>query len=326
MKKSTLPFSILVATCCSVSAFSAWGDGKDDLAPTVAAPEQVNIPVSQEFSMEGSYTGKSTTKQGSAPQGGVGNANAHFNYVASPQIKDGFLLRFGVDGERNSFDLPAAAPLPNTLQSANLIIGADMAFGDKIIVRAEAHPGLYSDFVNITGNDFDCPVQLGGTYLWSKDFQVIFGVQIDLKSAIPIIGLPGFRWQFADQWVLSAIPPKPQLQYELSKSVTLYTGLEILGGTYQLDKQFGTNHGHGPGDNNGQFNNNVCDFTEIRAGAGFTWKFTPNLTLDVSGGYMPYREFDIHSSSIQFSPDSATFHNNVGDGAPYAEAGISGSF
>jgi hypothetical protein len=201
-----------------------------------------------------------------------------------------------------------------------------MALGDKIIMRAEAHPGIYSDFVDINANSFDCPVQIGGTYLWSKDFQIIFGVQIDLKSDFPIIGLPGFRWQFADKWVLSAIPPKPQLQYQLSNSLTLYTGLDILAGTYQLNKDFGNNHGHGNGDANSQFNNNICDFTELRVGAGFTWKFLPNMSLDCSGGYIPYREFDIHPSEIGFEKDDTTFHNNVGDGAPYVEAGISGSF
>jgi hypothetical protein len=326
MKNLNLPSSLLVATCVSLSALSALGDGKDDLAPTVAAPEQSNIPISQEFLIEGSYDGKSETKQGSAPIGGVGNSNAHFNYVVSPEIKDGLLLRFGVDGERNSFELPSSAPLPNTLQSFNAIIGADFSLGDKIIIRAEAHPGIYSDFVNVNWNSFDCPVQIGGTYLYSKDFQIIFGLQIDVKSDLPIIGLPGFRWQFADKWVLSAIPPKPQLQYELSNDLTLYTGLNILAGTYQLNQDFGNNHGHGIGTANSQFNNNVADFTELRVGAGFTWKFMPNLSLDCSGGYIPYREISIHPNQIEFLSHETSYHNNVGDGAPYAQVGISGSF
>ena len=61
-------------------------------------------------------------------------------------------------------------------------------------------------------------------------------------------------------------------------------------------------------------------------GAGFTWKFTPNLSLDVSGGYMPYREFDIHPDQIGYDVHDTNFHNSLGDGAPYGEAGISGSF
>jgi hypothetical protein len=326
MMKPTFTTSLLAAAFCSLTASSAWADGKDELAPTVAPPQENNIPVSQEFSMEGSITGRSTTKQGNAELGGVSNINSHFNYVVSPQIKDGVLLRFGVDAERNSFGLFPGAPLPNTLQSVNAIIGADLALGEKIIMRAELHPGIYSDFVNVTWSDFDMPVQIGGTYLWSKDFQIIFGIQIDLKSNFPVIGLPGFRWQFADKWVLSAIPPKPQLQYQVSNALTLYTGAEILAGTYHLNDNFGTNHGHGPATNNSQLNNNICDFTELRVGAGFTWKFTPNLSLDVSGGYMPYRSFDIHANRIGYDTRSTTFRNSVSDGAPYGEVGISGSF
>jgi hypothetical protein len=194
-------------------------------------------------------------------------------------------------------------------------------------VRIEAHPGLYSDFVHISGSDFDCPVQIGGTYLYSKDLQLILGFEIDLKSDLPIIGAPGIRWQFADKWVLSAIPPRPQLQYELNSALTLYVGADILDGTYHLNDQFGSNHGHGPNTNNSQLNNNICDFTEVRTGVGFTWKFTPNLSLDVSGGYVPYREFDLHQDKIGFDSHSTTFRTDyLTRGAPYAEAGISGSF
>ncbi len=324
--KSNLPSTLLVGALCFLTASSAWADGKDELSPTVAPAQESNNPVSQEFTMEGSTTGESTTKQGTASLGGVSNTNSHFDYVVSPQIQDGVLLRFGADTERNSFGLFPGAPLPNTLQSANAIIGADMAIGNKIIMRAELHPGIYSDFVDVTGSDFDMPVQVGGTYLWSKDFQIIFGLQLDLKSNYPLIGLPGFRWQFADKWVLSAIPPKPQLQYEVNNSLTLYTGADIVAGTYHLNNNFGTNHGHGPGTTNSQLNGNICDFTELRVGAGLTWKFTPNLTLDVSGGYMPYRDFVIHADHIGYDTRSTSFRTSLGDGAPYAEAGIRGSF
>ena len=87
-----------------------------------------------------------------------------------------------MDSERNSFGLPQHAALPNTLQAVNAIIGADFAVGDKILLRAELHPGIYSDFVDVTGNDFDMPVQFGATHLsTSKDVQFILGFQLDLE-------------------------------------------------------------------------------------------------------------------------------------------------
>jgi hypothetical protein len=325
--KQILPAALMTAVLGLGIAPVLWAGPADDVTPVVAPPSVDNTPVSQEFSTEAGFTGGSRTKQGSATLGDVSDLNSHVSYVVSPQITDGILLRTGVNWDRNSFGLFNAAPLPNTLQAANLIIGADMTIGDRIIMRVEAHPGIYSDFVDVSGRDFDMPVQIGGTYLYSKDFQIIFGIQIDLKSNLPVVGLPGFRWQFADDWVLSAIPPKPQLQYQVNNSLTLYTGAELMGGTYQLNDQFGTDHVFSSGASATKLNGNVVDFTEIRVGAGLTWKFTPNLSLDVSGGYMPYRRFELHPDHIGYSnANTTTFNSGLSEGAPYGEVGISGSF
>ena len=303
----------------TVSALQAGTEITDPSVTPDVAPS-TDQPISQELSVDSSYTGRSTMKQGSATLGGVSSINSDVNYVVSPQIKDGFLLRFGFDWERNSFGLFQGAPLPNTLQSTSAIIGADWAVSDKIIIRAELHPGIYSDFVDVTGNDFDMPLQMGGTYLYSKDLQLIFGIQVDLKSSIPIIGIPGVRWQFADDWVLSLIPPKPQLQYSINNSLTAYVGSEILGGTYHVNNDFGTNHG------DQKTNDAIMEYAEVRVGAGITWKFIPTMSLDISGGYVPYRNFTEHPSQIGFDIDDQTFHNNIKDGAPYAEVGIKGAF
>jgi hypothetical protein len=317
---------LLAAALGSLTFQGLRADSKDDLSPTIAPPQDNSLPISQEFDIDGGWSGRAQEKQGAAHLGDASNANSHFDYIVSPQIKDGLLLRLGVDAQRYSFALFPGAPLPNTLQSVNAVIGTDVSIGDKTIVRAEIHPGIYSDFVSVGGNDFDCPFQIGGTYLYNKDFQIIFGVQIDLKSNFPLIGAPGFRWQFADKWVISAIPPKPQLQYELNNAITLYVGADILAGTYHLNNNFGSSHGHGPATNNAQFNNNIADFTEVRIGPGVTWKFTPNLSLDFSAGWMPYRDIDLHQDKIGYDTHSTTFKNDIGEGSFYGEAGIHGSF
>ena len=328
MMSTLKPLSLLaISTVLGLTRLVAGPDSTvtqaDSLTPTTAPS---SIPISQEFTIEGSYDGGVTTQQGNYRRGQVNEIYSHFNYVVSPQIKDGLLLRFGVDAERNSFGLPSQAPLPTTLQSVTAVIGVDYALNDKILLRVEAHPGLYSDFVDITTSDIDVPVQFGGTYLYSKDLQLILGGEIDLKSNIPFILAPGFRWQFADKWVLSAIPPRPQVQYELSNAVTLYAGAEILAGTYHLNDNFGDNHASVQTPGGGSLNGNIVDFTEARVGLGVTWKFTPNLNLDVSGGYVPYRQFDVHPDHIGYDISSTTFHNTIGEGAPYGELGIRGSF
>ena len=113
--------------------------------------------------------------------------------------------------------------------------------------------------------------------------------------------------------MLSAIPPKPQLQYELNNALTLYVGAELIGGTYHLNNQFGTNHASVQGTNHSSLNGQIVDFNEDRVGAGVTWKFTPNLSLDLSGGYIPYRTFDYHPldhDRASTSTRTTSFHNN----------------
>jgi len=303
------------------------GTEQDASSLTPVVSEKSSIPISQEFNIEGSYGGGAQVKQGNLRLGDADIINSHFDYVVSPQVKDGVLLRFGVDAERNDFGFgDHAMPLPNTLMSTNLILGVDLALTDKILFRAELHPGLYSDFTRITGDDIDVPVQFGATYLYSKNLQFILGGEIDLKSNVPFILVPGVRWQFADEWVLSLIPPKPQLQYLLSKTVTLYVGADIIAGTYHLNDQFGDNHARTTVPGQPSLNDKIVDFNEDRIGVGATWKFMPNLNLDVSTGYIAYREFDVHENQIGFNHHSTSFHQNIGDGAPYGEVGISGSF
>lgn len=327
--KQTYAFALIAGlgllTCPGLHAGTS--DPKDSITPNLAPPQSDSVPVSQEFLLQGDYASPSNLKQGSAPVGGVSDVHSHMNYIVEPQIKDGVLMRLGVDWERHSLGLFPAAPLPNTLQSVNAIIGVDLAVDNKIIMRIEGHPGIYSDWVgNIDWNDFDMPVQIGGTYLYSKDLQFILGIQVDLKSNLPIVGLPGVRWQFADKWVLAFIPPKPQLQYEVNNRLTLYVGGELQGGTYQLNENFGTNHGRGPGYTGQQLNNAVCDFGEFRVGGGFTWKFTPNMSLDISGGYIPYEIYCMHNGTIGFNSNLTSFHSNFTNGGGYGEMGITGSF
>ncbi len=110
--------------------------------------------------------------------------------------------------------------------------------------------------------------------------------------------------------------------------MTLYAGGELLGGTYHLNDDFGASHGHrGPTINsNSQLDGAIVDYGEFRVGLGVTWKFTPNLSLDVSGGYVPYREYDLHPDHIGFGSDSTLFHNSLGSGGAYSEVGLKGSF
>jgi len=277
----------------------------------VAAEKSKKADVSSEFVLENSYVGDTTMKMGTAGIGKVDEINNHFRYVMSRQISQGSFLRLGLDAERFSFGLPNGAPLPNTLQSTAVVIGADIELADSWLMRAEISPGIYSDFKDISGDDVDVPMIVGASYLVNENLQWAFGISIDPRRDMPVLPGAGVRWKFADQWTLNFILPKPRLEYEASEKLTLYAGGDIKSGSYRVDQNFGTNHGRP------NLNNASVDYTEVRGGVGMSWRICPTLRVEVEGGGMVYRQFDYHD---------AGFHLKNNGIAPYGQLALKANF
>lgn len=309
MKTINRLFSVLGAV--SVSALSLHAGTSDSKTAGDINVGKDDVRISQETNLSYSYVGAADVKQGDAKLGNVSSQTTDLKYVISPEIKEGLLFRGGVEWERYSFGLPDNAPLPNTLQSTNLIVGFDIQLADQWLMRVEAAPGFYSDFVDLSSRDVNVPVIIGASYLVNKDLQWVVGMSIDLWREYPVLPGAGVRWKFADQWVLNFILPKPRLEYELEKAITLYVGADLKGGTYMVNGDFGKSHGRG------NLNQTVCEYTEIRTGGGVSWKATPFLTVEAETGAMVYREFNFSRADTAMRSDEA---------APYAQIGISGNF
>jgi hypothetical protein len=192
-----------------------------------------------------------------------------------------------------------------------LVAGVDIqAFGSWLF-RLEATPGFYSGSDRFDGSDFNMPFVLGATYIVGPDLQWILGCQVDVHSRYPVLPGAGVRWKFAERWVLNAILPTPRLEYSYSKSLTFYSGMDIKLGTYRLDGSFGTAH------DARVLNGAFVDYTELRVGAGLSWKLSRSLTLELESGYMPYRDFDYHHNDL--NPKTL-------NGAPYGQISLGGRF
>jgi hypothetical protein len=256
-------------------------------------------------------------KVGDVKFGSVNEQATHFTYVASPQLKDNLLLRVGVDYERYSFGLPSTQkvggftlPLPNTLQSTAMVVGADWTMNDQWIFRFQAQPGVYSDFQDVSARDVNVPFIIGGSYIVDKDLQWFMGVSVDLWREYPVIPGAGVRWKFAEEWTLFFVLPKPRIQYELNERVTLFAGANIKSGTYRVSEEFGRDHGRTG------LNNAIVDYTEIRLGTGVEWQALPSLGVTLEGGYVPTRTFDYHRASTRVKVE----------GAPYIELAAKAKF
>lgn len=276
-------------------------------AETTAAP--ANDGLSYEFDIEDAYVGDGDVTRGSRDVREFDENNFLARFIFTPRVKFG-ILRIGAEYERYDFGMPDFSQLPDTLQSAALVIGLDTEFSDSFLIRFEAHPGFYSSS-NLDSSDFNAPMILGGSYIYSSNLQFVFGVGINYDAKYPVLPGGGIRWRFASQWVLNAVLPKPRLEFEATKNLTLYAGAEIKSGTYRVDDDFGDINGPS------RLNHAILSYSEVRTGVGLEWKVASALKLGIEGGYQPYRDFDYYRANIRYHEDG---------GAPYGAISFHAAF
>ena len=274
-------------------------------------PEPSKLKTSYELNADTSYVGDARTNFGSGTHGDVSEERTRGHFVLSPQYNDGPIYRFGLAYQRYSFGFSKAAPIPDILQSENLIVGMDFELFNSWLVRVEADPGLYGDARSVGFRSFNVPFLIGGSYIASADLQWVLGLDVDINRQLPVIPAIGVRWSFTDNWVIDAVLPTPRLEYDWSKALTLYLGGDVDDGTFKMDRGLGTALGRP------DLSGAVVEYDEVRVGAGFSWKASKAVTFEVEGGYLPYREFDFHRSNTHFSN---------ADGAPYGQMSFNARF
>ncbi len=291
----------------------AWAGSDQDM---VTAPEPAATPpafrLSGELTVEQSYVGGSEVARENFRVNDFEELYSNLKFVYTPRIKVG-IIRAGAQFERYSFGYEnGGAQLPNTLQAISAVVGFDTQLADSILVRLEAQPGFYgTTFDHFDGNQFNIPIILGGTYIYSPELQFVLGIGFNIQQKYPVIPGGGVRWKFAPKWVLNAVLPTPRLEYELDSHLTLFAGADIKANTFRTADRFGAAVGD-PG-----LNNAWLSYEEIRAGGGVDWKLTSSLTLTAEAGYVPYRVFDYHRTEVRYHHES---------GAPYVSIRLQGNF
>jgi hypothetical protein len=270
-------------------------------------------PFSYALDAESSFFGTGGTNTGGKNLGDITEISSSAKFVLSAQVRDTALLRLGVGWLGYFFDPDPKAPIPETLQAENLAIGADIQVSPAILARVEALPGIYSNARDITWRDFNVPFEIAGSYFVSADLILLFGIYVDVNASPPVFPVIGVHWKLSDKWVIEGMPPRPQIQYALSDSVTLFAGADLREETFVVDNQFGTSRGVP------QLNNAIVEYSEIRAGAGLTWKLSKRVTMDIEGGCSPYRRFDYPNVADGLKVKSD-------DWVPYLRVGLSALF
>jgi hypothetical protein len=278
------------------------------------APSAATVsPFSYELNAEGSFFGTGSANLGSKNVGDITEIASLAKFVLSAQVRDTVLLRLGAGWLGYFFYPEPKAPIPGSLQAESLEVGADIQVTPALLARIEALPGIYSNAVNITSRAFNVPFEIAASYFVSADLILLAGVYVDVNASTPVFPVIGVHWKLSDKWVIEGMPPRPQIQYNLSDSVTLFAGADLREETFVVDNQFGTSRGMP------HLNNAILEYNEIRAGAGLTWKVYKNVTLDIEGGCTPYRRFDYAHVADGIKVKSE-------DWVPYLRVGLSALF
>lgn len=262
-----------------------------------------------EYVAEETYVGEADVERGKRAVRDFDESNTTLRYVATPRISLG-ILRIGAEWERFSFGMPDQSLLPNTLQSAALILGLDTRLSDSIVIRLEARPGFYGTN-HIGWDEVNMPFLAGGTYIYNATFQFIAGMYVDVESKYPVIPAAGLRWKLSRDWVLNAVLPEPRIEYEASRNVTAYLGANLKESNFRVDERFGDTQ------NNPALNHAVLAYSEVRTGIGADWKLSSFMTLTAEAGYQPYRTFDFYRTDVRYHQDAS---------APYGMISLHGAF
>jgi len=257
--------------------------------------------------VEASYSASSASRTNVSPfrNADVSEQSLQFQYVLSYAVPDRPIFRLGVGYDRFDFGFTGTGLIPETLQSLRLITGIDLKISD-FLIRIEAQPGFYGDNRGFNASDFNSPVVLGISYLTSKDVQWVVGLSYDGNRSYPILGGLGVRWKMSDRWVLSFIPPDPRLEYKATDDLTLFAGAHLITSTFRVNGNVGSVRG------GRRYDNAIVEYTEVRTGAGASWKFNGKGTLDLEVGYEAYRDFDYHKVGDDFQNKNGAFYGQAG--------------
>jgi hypothetical protein len=230
----------------------------------------------------------------------------HATYIQSVRQSDAFNWLFGADWQRVQASVPAGAPLPGTLQSASAVVGCDWFFHDRWRARLEVLPGIYSDFEDVSGDDFNAPFYIEVSHAFGQNLLLGGQLNVNARRESPVLGAVGVRWEFAEDWLLSLWFPRPQIEYSAMNHTTLFVGAAFEGDTFVVADDFG--------DRNGQpdLNSQPVDYQEIRVGGGVRYAVQGRLGLEMSGGWSVDRRYNFFDRDFELESE----------GAPYAQFGL----
>ena len=276
----------------------------------LAVGQATGAEINNQITTAVSYSSPANVSAGTVRLGDTDAFSTSFIYSWQKRASDEYSWSMGLRWERFGFGVPAGAPIPNTVQMLAFDLANNWQFSDRWALRSSLTPGLQSDFDDVSTSDLNATAFFGLSYAQSTNLTWIAGVSVDPRRDIPAIGGLGLRWRFAERWTLSAVLPKPAVEYEIGFGSKVYVGGELVGGSWRVGESFGTRIGRP------DLNDQTVTYREIRVGAGLSRRWSQRISTGIEAGWVIDRRFVYDKANLQLN----------GDGAPFVGITFTGRF
>jgi hypothetical protein len=177
-------------------------------------------------------------------------------------------------------------------------------------------PSLNGDLDRLTGRDFVLSGMLALKYSPYGNDKLFFllGANIHSTGQIPAALVAGVRWQVNDALTLNLTVPRPEIDFNVTRRITLFANGSLNGGDFCVPNNAGSAIGQP------KFNNAWLSYESIQFGGGLRLKVAPFASLQTGAGYEAARNFNFPN-----------LNNNNGinthvKSAPYVETRLNISF
>lgn len=286
--------------CCAIFVAPAlWAGTEIDDKTAVASPSTEAAAVRLDlFKIQQTYVFESDLNHG----GSFGKQDESENQIEYSHrflIRGDTYFRLGFSYERYDFG-STRAPVPNHLQALSGVVAIDIMHDKDIGAFIEFRPGFYTQ--NDLGiSSFDVPIALGRIFVLQPDKLYLFAgaYAAFLRGGSPVLPLLGMIWIPNDKLRVMGVLPEPKVIYSPTDKLDLWLGGELAGGSFRIDR----NDGIRPK----KLNGTQVDFSDYRAGLGFTCEVTKNVNLDFAAGYSIQRHFAFHRAGENYRTDPSPY-------------------
>jgi hypothetical protein len=264
------------------------------------------------------------------PQSNLGSSAAYkkaseqtLQVAASARLQINDRLSLSIGGEYEdfffSFKQPnrfATFPLFHNLGIVGVKLGFVYELSSKWSILGNVSPSFNGDLNKLTGRDFVMSGMVALKYSPYANDKLFFllGANIHSTGNIPVLPVAGVRWRVNDVVTLNLTVPRPEIDFDVTRRITLFADGSLNGGDFRVPNNAGSAIGQP------KFNNAWLSYESFRFGGGWRFKIAPFASLQAEGGYEAARNFNFPN-----------LNNNNGinahvKSAPYVETRLNISF